>query len=386
MQIVLKICWRVCSLKILLTVKTNLYISPCSWGSRHSFARTLCRDGCPLSALSETGETVGSSSYSTRRAASAGLPVGLSPETTKRALLQWINTTFLNERRFFVSWKRCKVFHCPPTLSDMQSVILRSTQSLSPVDRASARRSLVIAFMTRLVNWRSVLAPECQRTHRKGTDAVMSPAGDFQFLLKLLFVFSLPDSSSRFIFLLSFSSFLLLFFAATCFSQCRCFLRTFLCSLNRQITVSTAIILSSVKISEALLEISPCSCHPPLSQQPSTCPPPLHPWIFSEVLLFSSCLVASSSTSLVQYINHSCSAHVSNFTSKMLNLSCPSDVSLCQCHCLQTIIATRPVIHLNYRKPDLLINVVIVFNPDINLQYIIKLSVQARGPTPGCRN
>lgn len=167
MQIVLKICWRVCSLKILLTVKTNLYISPCSWGSRHSFARTLCRDGCPLSALSETGETVESPSYSTRRAASAGLPVGLSPETTKRALLQWINTTFLNERRFFVSWKRCKVFHCPPTLSDMQSVILRSTQSLSPVDRASARRSLVIAFMTRLVNWRSVLAPECQRTHKE---------------------------------------------------------------------------------------------------------------------------------------------------------------------------------------------------------------------------
>lgn len=40
----------------------------------------------------------------------------------------------------------------PDTLSDMQSVMLRSTQSLSPVDRASAKRSLVMAFMTRLVN------------------------------------------------------------------------------------------------------------------------------------------------------------------------------------------------------------------------------------------
>lgn len=43
--------------------------------------------------------------------------------------------------------------HQAPTLSDMLSVILRSMQSLGPVDCASANRSLVIAFMTRLVNW-----------------------------------------------------------------------------------------------------------------------------------------------------------------------------------------------------------------------------------------
>lgn len=39
------------------------------------------------------------------------------------------------------------------TLSDIRSVILRSTQSLSPVLWASARRSLVIAFQTRLLSW-----------------------------------------------------------------------------------------------------------------------------------------------------------------------------------------------------------------------------------------
>lgn len=47
------------------------------------------------------------------------------------------------------------------TLSDMLSVMLRSTQSLGPEIRASAKRSLVIAFKTRLVN---PLVPRCRET------------------------------------------------------------------------------------------------------------------------------------------------------------------------------------------------------------------------------
>lgn len=39
---------------------------------------------------------------------------------------------------------------------------------------------------------------------------------------------------------------------------------------------------------------------PPIPASPSACPPSLHPWIFSEVFLFSCCLAASSSSSFVQ--------------------------------------------------------------------------------------
>lgn len=50
------------------------------------------------------------------------------------------------------------------TLSVMLSVMLRSTQSLGPEMRASAKRSLVIAFKARLVNSRcDPSVPECQR-------------------------------------------------------------------------------------------------------------------------------------------------------------------------------------------------------------------------------
>lgn len=49
-----------------------------------------------------------------------------------------------------------------------------------------------------------------------------------------------PDSCSRFSFLLCFSSFLLLFFAASCLSQLRCFLNTFFCGLHRKETPPTA--------------------------------------------------------------------------------------------------------------------------------------------------
>lgn len=65
-------------------------------------------------------------------------------------------------------WKTCdtilRLSHEARTLSDMQSVILRSTHSLSPVHWASAKRSFVIAFMTRLVNWAlSAPAPVWQK-------------------------------------------------------------------------------------------------------------------------------------------------------------------------------------------------------------------------------
>lgn len=53
-----------------------------------------------------------------------------------------------------------------PTLSDIRSVILRSTQSLSPVLWASARRSLVIAFQTRLLSRGSSVLDSTGKKHK----------------------------------------------------------------------------------------------------------------------------------------------------------------------------------------------------------------------------
>lgn len=134
--------------------------------------------------------------------------------------------------------------HQAPTLSDMLSVILRSTQSLGPVDWASANRSLVIAFMTRLVNWGLHPLASVRQKHRKDTCPAYKSSGvKYKWLRPsislqkhhqclTLFTWYLPDSSSRLSLLLCFSSFLLLFFAASCLSQLRCFLITFLCSIK----------------------------------------------------------------------------------------------------------------------------------------------------------
>ncbi len=69
------------------------------------------------------------------------------------------------------------------TLSDMLSVILRSTHSLSPVDWASAKRSLVIAFMTRLVNSGLLVPAPVWEKHRK--DVLLSPSAFLQNLDKV---------------------------------------------------------------------------------------------------------------------------------------------------------------------------------------------------------
>ncbi|TNN46691.1 hypothetical protein EYF80_043099 [Liparis tanakae] len=66
-----------------------------------------------------------------------------------------LNRTHTCTGEVFKRWRSVRRLHgCSrveaPTLSDMRSVMLRSTQSLRPVDRASAKRSLAIAFMTRL--------------------------------------------------------------------------------------------------------------------------------------------------------------------------------------------------------------------------------------------
>lgn len=83
----------------------------------------------------------------TRTAFSADQPVDISPEPNMQSEGSWISS----HRYLLFKWG--VLVHQTPTLSDMLSVMLRSMQSLGPVDCASANRSLVIAFMTRLVNW-----------------------------------------------------------------------------------------------------------------------------------------------------------------------------------------------------------------------------------------
>lgn len=113
------------------------------------------------------------------------------------------------------------------TLSDMLSVMLRSRQSLGPEIRASAKRSLVIAFRTRLVNLQSKPSvPDCEG--KKRLMSLLKPLT----LCITLHLLDLPNYCSRLSFFLCFSSFLLLFFAFSCFSQLRCFLITFLCSFE----------------------------------------------------------------------------------------------------------------------------------------------------------
>ena len=144
---------------------------------------------------------------------------------------------FQKKRLFERYWYWFEACSSSPTLSDMLSVILRSMQSLSPVDWASAKRSLVIAFNARLDNWgASPVAPVGQKTQGRHVWRLLSPSVSQRKLRwwLLLLAWYLPDSFSRLSFLLCFSSFLLFFFAASCLSQLRCFLNTFFCLSNRQ--------------------------------------------------------------------------------------------------------------------------------------------------------
>lgn len=68
-----------------------------------------------------------------------------------------------------------------------------------------------------------------------------------------------------------------------------------------------------------------------MTHQPSACPPAIHPWIFSFVILFSSCLAAQCSTSFIQYMHSPSSSHVQTISALplqfcLLNLRCPSNV------------------------------------------------------------
>lgn len=153
------------------------------------------------------------------------------------------------------------------TLRDMQSAILRSTHSLGPDNLASAKRSLVIALITRLLSrkvstqetWRwvnthihmheNVNVCEVSQSYTVMVQWAWLNAMSFLWTahcgpalwLKLQKMWIAPEQvlraemmSSPFstvwlCFLLCFSSFLFVFFASSLFSQFRCFRKTFLC-------------------------------------------------------------------------------------------------------------------------------------------------------------
>lgn len=62
--------------------------SQCSWGNRHSFVHTLCKDDCPRAALWGTGETVALPSYLNRTAFLTGQPADLSPTSRHRQICE----------------------------------------------------------------------------------------------------------------------------------------------------------------------------------------------------------------------------------------------------------------------------------------------------------
>lgn len=83
--------------------------SPYSWGSLHSFVCTLCRDDCPLAALSGTDGTVELPSYLTRTAFLTGQPADLFPTSDKHMRLNWMNADsymplFGNQHNWTIIW------------------------------------------------------------------------------------------------------------------------------------------------------------------------------------------------------------------------------------------------------------------------------------------
>lgn len=91
-----------------------------------------------------------------------------------------------------------------------------------------------------------------------------------------------------------------------------------------------------------------------LSHQPCACPPSLHPWTLSVLLLFFLPTLQPVSSLLMSKLSQPWSSY---FVSKALNVSFPSDILVYPVHCGHTLSTSSPACRLffffcfpNYRS------------------------------------